>query len=84
MEALTARSIPYYNPRSRALLDEPSVQLALGAFLEIVDPGRQAQNAVHGAGIHALANSWRAAYQQSAQTFPPSPTMFRNLRPRSE
>lgn len=70
MEALTARSIPYYNPRSRALLDEPSVQLALGAFLEIVDPGRQAQNAVHGAGIHALANSWRAAYQQSAQTFP--------------
>lgn len=70
MDALTARGIPYYNPRSRALLDEPAVMGALGAFLEVVDPGRQAQLAVHGPGIHALANSWRAEYQQLAAASP--------------
>ena len=69
MDALTTRSIPYYNPRSRGLLEEPAVQLALGAFLEVVDPGLQAQNAIHGQGIHVLANSWRAAFHQQVPQY---------------
>jgi DNA helicase-2/ATP-dependent DNA helicase PcrA len=35
--ALREESVPVYNPRSRAMLEEPEVQLTLGALLEALD-----------------------------------------------
>lgn len=70
MNALTARGIPFYNPRSRGLLAEDEVKSCLGAFLEIIDPNQEAQNDVYGHGIQHLANDWRAAYNICARGSP--------------
>jgi DNA helicase II / ATP-dependent DNA helicase PcrA len=70
MQALAARNIPVYNPRSRALLEAEEIQTALGAFLEVIDPDRAAQQQVVGDGIRELADDWRSAYQVAAGNNP--------------
>jgi DNA helicase-2/ATP-dependent DNA helicase PcrA len=70
MDALREKNIPYYNPRSRALLDQEEVAAALGAFLEIIDPQRQAQGAIRLRGIQNLADGWRSEYSAQSTRYP--------------
>lgn len=60
--ALNNRGILTYNPRSRALLQQPEVMGALGGIVEILDPSAKAQDSVRGDGIHNMVNEWRQTF----------------------
>jgi DNA helicase-2/ATP-dependent DNA helicase PcrA len=61
-EALRARGLEVYNPRSRTFLQQEEVQAALGAVVEVLDPAGGAQGAVRGRGIQTMVDEWRSAY----------------------
>jgi DNA helicase-2/ATP-dependent DNA helicase PcrA len=65
-DALRARGLSVYNPRSRTFLEQEEVQAALGALVEILDPTGSAQDAVRGAGIQQMVDGWRDQYNQTA------------------
>ena len=66
-DALRARGLSVYNPRSRTFLEQEEVQAALGALVEILDPEGRAQRAVRGVGIQQMVNKWRSKYRQIAR-----------------
>jgi DNA helicase-2/ATP-dependent DNA helicase PcrA len=65
-DALRARGLSVYNPRSRTFLEQEEVQAALGALVEILDPDGNAQGAVHGQGIQQMVDEWRGCYSQTS------------------
>jgi len=70
MDELDRRGIPYYNPRSRGLLEEEEIQIILGGMLEIIDPNSIAQKNVRFSKINDLCNKWREAFNKMAETNP--------------
>lgn len=64
--ALRKAGIPVYNPRSKAYVERQEVAVAMGAFLEIVDPGQRVASSIMIAGVSGLASDWASAYQRGA------------------
>ena len=70
MDALDNEGIPYYNPRSKGLLDEYKIQIILGGLLSIIDPDREAQNRVLFSAIKVKCDEWRYKFQNFGQKNP--------------
>ncbi len=70
MDAMDKLKIPYYNPRSRSLLEEEKIQAVLGGLLEIIDPRSSAQGAVRFPGIREISANWRKQFDSIANTNP--------------
>ncbi|MEM0136058.1 MAG: ATP-dependent helicase, partial [Thermoplasmatales archaeon] len=66
MDALEKHSIPYYNPRSRGLLEEKEIKVILGGLLEIIDPNSVAQGAVRFEKIRDRCVEWRMEFDRIA------------------
>lgn len=59
VEALSNLGIPYYNPRSKALLEQEEVKVLLGTFVNIIDPNRIVLNSIfYLPGVRETVNSW--------------------------
>lgn len=58
-EALRRRDVPLYNPRARQFLGQEEIELALGAFLEIVD--RRASTVP--VAVREACGRWRKFYK---------------------
>ena len=69
-DALRARGLSVYNPRSRTFLEQEEVQAVLGALVEVLDPTGNAQGAVRGLGIQRMVDGWRNQYDQVAAQSP--------------
>jgi DNA helicase-2/ATP-dependent DNA helicase PcrA len=69
VDALGARGILTYNPRSKALLQQEEVMAALGGLVEVLDPRSGAQAAVHGDGIQDMAAEWRTTYRAVSKKY---------------
>jgi DNA helicase-2/ATP-dependent DNA helicase PcrA len=61
VEALRAKNVPHYNPRSKALLEQEEVMALLGTFVKIVDPDLSALNAIKYEGVQERVISWISA-----------------------
>lgn len=61
VEALRAKNVPYYNPRSKALLDQEEVMALLGTFVKIVDPDLKALSVIKYEGVKDRVISWISA-----------------------
>lgn len=68
MQALRGHGIPFYNPRSRSLLDEPVIKTVLGALLSILDPDREAQSALVLQTIRDRVDDWRMEFANMAKS----------------
>jgi superfamily I DNA/RNA helicase len=66
MQALRKHGIPYYNPRSRSLLEEPVIKTVLGALLSTIDPDKDAQNALVLQTIKDQADDWGVEFTNGA------------------
>jgi len=65
--ALNAAGIRVYNPRSKAYVDREEVATAMGALLEIIDPGQAVAQTIRIPGVPRLAGSWSHAFGSAAQ-----------------
>ena len=63
MDALDAAKIPYYNPRSKGLLEDERIQIILGGLLKIIDPDCDAQNKVKFKAIKEKCEAWRSEFE---------------------
>ena len=70
MDALESNSIPYYNPRSRGLLEAEEIKIILGGILEILDPSSIAQNAIKFPKIKEICNDWRKDFDVMVTKYP--------------
>lgn len=72
VDALRQRGVPVYNPRAKTFMEQDEVQVALGAFLAVVDPGLAGcPPQLRGtAGKPRLAQQWSAAFQRAAPSAP--------------
>jgi DNA helicase-2/ATP-dependent DNA helicase PcrA len=64
MDALDDAGIPYYNPRSKGLLDDQKIQIMLGGLLQIIDPNSSAQQMVLFKSIKEKCNQWRLEFDE--------------------
>jgi DNA helicase-2/ATP-dependent DNA helicase PcrA len=62
MDAMDRAGIPYYNPRSRGILEEEEIQAILGGLLEIIDPESVAQRTVKYQSIKEKCDEWREQF----------------------
>lgn len=69
VKALEEKDILTFNPRSRALLQEPEVMAALGTVVEIIDPLSKAQNIIYGEGIRNMVDAWRLEYKKTVKQY---------------
>jgi DNA helicase-2/ATP-dependent DNA helicase PcrA len=70
-DALEARGIQGYNPRSKTFLEQPEIQAALGGLTTILDPDATALAQIRGAaGIQRMLNGWRRAYDAASANNP--------------
>lgn len=67
VNALRARDIPVYNPRNRALHEDPVIQRVLGTLLVTLDRDMVAYGAVSGR-VKQMADEWIGAYYALART----------------
>jgi DNA helicase-2/ATP-dependent DNA helicase PcrA len=69
--ALRFVKVPIYNPRSRAMLEEPEVQVTLGALLEILDPENVMNDLSRNQSFqNRIMHDWREVFQKSAARQP--------------
>jgi DNA helicase-2/ATP-dependent DNA helicase PcrA len=68
MDELERKGIPYYNTRSRSLLEEEEVMSVLGGLLEIIDPDSTAQDAIKIHAIRDISTKWRNAFDKIASS----------------
>jgi len=70
-KALRVAQIPVYNPRSRAVLEEPEVQVALGALLEGLDStNRLGEQSCNQPLQNRVMEDWREAFRNVARDSP--------------
>ena len=67
VDALRARNVPVYNPRNRALHEDPVIQQLLGTLVVTLDRDMVAYGAVSGR-VRQVADDWMGAYQALART----------------
>jgi DNA helicase-2/ATP-dependent DNA helicase PcrA len=67
VDALRARSIPIYNPRNRALHEDPVIQQILGALVVTLDRDLVAYGSISGR-VKDMADDWIGAYQALARS----------------
>lgn len=67
-QALRAANIPIYNPRSKAYVEREEIGVAMGAFLEIVDPNQSIISQIRIPGVRKLVQQWRQEYQRIVAT----------------
>lgn len=67
VDALRARNIPIYNPRNRALHEDPVIQRILGALVVTLDRDLVAYGSISGR-VKAVADDWIGAYQALSRT----------------
>ncbi len=67
VNALRARRIPVYNPRNRALHEDPTIQQLLGTLVVTLDRKLIAYGAVAGR-VRDVADAWIGAYQALASS----------------
>jgi DNA helicase II / ATP-dependent DNA helicase PcrA len=70
-DALIAENIQPYNPRSRKFLDQDEIMVALGAFIQIIDPDLHGIDEVWGGqsvknNIRTTIQRWITAYTTAA------------------
>ncbi len=68
MDEMDNVGLPYYNPRSKGLLNEDEVMVILGGLLEIIDPDASAQSTIKFQAIRNTADKWRKAFNQEASS----------------
>ena len=68
--ALREAGIDVYNPRSRNLLDQEEIQLALGAFVSIIDPNKTALQSIRDGGIKEHVTKWIRTYSRFSSKYP--------------
>ncbi|MDA4127696.1 MAG: DEAD/DEAH box helicase [Thaumarchaeota archaeon] len=66
VDALRARSIPIYNPRNRALHEDPVIQQIFGALVVTLDRDLVAYGSISGR-VKDMADDWIGAYQALAR-----------------
>ncbi len=66
MDALENHNIPYYNPRSKGLLEQEEIKVILGGLLKIIDPSSTAQRAVKFPAIREICDEWRGEFDRVA------------------
>jgi DNA helicase-2/ATP-dependent DNA helicase PcrA len=64
--ALRAKGIPVYNPRSRALHEDPIIMQLLGALVVTLDRNLVAYDAISGR-VREIVDDWIGAYQALAE-----------------
>lgn len=62
VDALRARGIPVYNPRNRALHEDPVIRQVLGALVVTLDRDLVAYGSISGR-VKQIADDWIGAYQ---------------------
>ena len=67
VDALRARDIPVYNPRNRALHEDPVIQQILGALVVTLDRDLIAYGSISGR-VKQVADDWIGAYQALSRT----------------
>ena len=67
VDALRDRDIPIYNPRNRALHEDPVIQQILGALVVTLDRDLVAYGSISGR-VKDMADDWIGAYQALART----------------
>lgn len=62
VDALSDLGIPYYNPRSKSLLEQEEVKVLLGTFVKIIDPKKTVLNSIYYLpGVKDVVSSWMDA-----------------------
>jgi DNA helicase-2/ATP-dependent DNA helicase PcrA len=80
--ALNAAGIQAYNPRSKAYAEREEVAVAMGALIEVLDPGQAVATQIMIPGVPQLVGRWVAAYQQAAARCPGLASYVRRSRQR--
>ncbi len=69
--ALRSVNVPIYNPRSRAMLEEPEVQITLGALLEILDSENMMNELSRNQSFqNRIMRDWREIFRKRAARQP--------------
>ena len=66
-DALERQGFQVYNPRSRAFLEQPEIQTALGALVRILDPDEIVLSQTRGGGIRRTIDTWLQVYTGQAE-----------------
>ena len=65
--ALEEKEIPVYNPRARTFLEQPEIQTALGALVQILDPNQTVLSQIIRGGEQDAINRWVQTFSQQAR-----------------
>lgn len=68
VQELRSANIPVYNPRSKAYVEREEIAVAMGAFLEIVDPNQSIIRQIRIPGVQRLVQRWTQEYQRTVTT----------------
>lgn len=70
VSALQDANIPYYNPRSKAYLEQEEVIMCLGTLLSIFDPEFKLGEKILDKGIKKRAKEWIKTYTSRSSDYP--------------
>ena len=66
-EALEQKGIQVYNPRARTFLEQPEIQTALGALVQILDPNQTELAKIKKGVVKSAIENWIQTYIQQAE-----------------
>jgi DNA helicase II / ATP-dependent DNA helicase PcrA len=70
VDALRQHGIPYYNPRSKAFVEQPEVRALLGTLIAVLDPNGTVLNGLLGPDLTQLVADCLTEYQSLAPNNP--------------
>ena len=69
-EALEAQQFPVYNPRSRTFLEQPEIQMTLGALVKMLDPNQNGLSGVRTRNVRETIAGWVQHYTDQESQYP--------------